>query len=1103
MDRGTLRPGDVIADCEIVRLIGSGGMAAVFLARHRTLQRDVAIKVITADATTPPEWRTRFAREQRIAAAIDHPNVIPIYAAGEEEERLYLVMRYVDGPDLGAVVRNEGALALERAIPIIRQVAAGLDGAHVRGLIHRDIKPENVLLDGDHVYITDFGIAKIVGHLDTTSTAEGALLGTPAFMAPEQATGQPVTPATDLYALAALTYFVLTGAPPFVRDTAMATVLAHVSEPPPIASEVAPSVPYEVSLVIVEALDKDPGRRHPSAGAFAQALEAAAEGGSYAAATPVQPVTLGPPPLPDDDISRTIVVDGGPLTVRIPLQERFRYVHQPLVDDDQPIPMLGNEEAVDALVHRIARSEGGSFLITGFRGVGKTTIIARALRQLKALDGDVSFVPVTLNVARPKTVEVLLFEVIRRVFETLKDEGLFDRMSAHVQRELILAYWRTSMSFSETRSKATERGGGLSLGAPALLEALGPKLELSRKTTNSLATQASFLAYTEADVEHDFLRILDLLDRPDTNRSRRRRRRDPPPWHGKLVVVVDELDKLTEQENGMQFIEEILSGLKNLLTAPGVHFLFVAGPDLHDTALRASRRGNSVYESVFAWQLYVPCLWRATDRLLDAVVAPEARGHPLLRSFADYLTFKSRGVPRLLVMELNSFVRFTDGRPEIVIGPDDLARVEFYAALDRSLAEFVHGETAKAPGTIRLDDDRWRLGAYYLTDWILASDGTFTVDDLVQSEARANLDPLLSLSPRKVTGLLEHLARHEIVERVGGRSSDQTFYGDAPDAQASSYRLHPEVERKLSLFAARNERERADLAAVDGRPVGATPWRDTGTGRVVGAGRYELVEELDRGGLGRVYRARAQLNHEEVAIKLFDLSDVPGGEVMRARVRRKAQIALAIAHPNIVRTHEAFEDDDGRTLGIVMDLLHGTPLAQMLSAVKLGGREAVALARPLAEALAYVDTRGVARLDLKPSSILIVEQQKPVILDLGLAKVMRESSIDARRTATLAPAILGTPAYASPEQLRGEPADIRSDIYTLGLILYEMLAHRPARHGELPEILRSANAPIDTSQLRCSDELRACVDRMVAPSPDARFATPAEVAQALAATPEA
>jgi serine/threonine protein kinase len=1115
----SLSEGERFARYVITQLIGRGGMADVYLASDSTLERDVALKVITSSVADSEEFRSRFAREQRAAAAVDHANILPVFEAGEERGMPYLATRYVAGGSLRALADREGPLPLLRIVGIVLQIAAGLDAAHVRGFVHRDVKPENVLIalegERDHAYITDFGIAKLADrYAGTLDTQPGMTVGTPSYMAPEQAMGQAVDARTDVYALGVLTFFLLTGREPFQGDSPVAVLLAHVNDAPPRPSALARSLPLEVDAVIDRALAKAPEDRYPSAGAFARELADAVEPAHAPIAAAEPPVAPPPPLAPAPAPVPEPLGQDATATVRIALQPGFRFVHQPLVEDDGPIRLLGNDEAVRALVQRISYSSGGSFLITGFRGVGKSTVIARALRDLLATGEDVTVLPVSLNVARPKTVEVLLFEVIRRLFETLKDQGLLERMSPMVQRELILAYWRTSMSFNETRSKSVEHGGGVRLGAPpGLLEALGPKLELSRKATNSLATQASFLAYTEADVEHDFLRILSLLGREELperlgwwHRLRHGGGEDVQHWRGKLVVVIDELDKLTLQENGMDCIQELLSGLKNLLTAQGVHFLFVAGPDLHDVALRESLRGTSVYESVFGWQLYVPCLWDATEQLLDDVVDPDARDHRELDAVTNYLSFKSRGVPRLLLMELNSFVRWVDGRAELELGASDLARVQFYAGLEQLLTEFLKDAPGSAPFGIRLDEDRWRLGAHYVTDWILRSEGTFTVEDLVSSEARADLDPLLSLSARKVTDLLQHLRRHEIVEEVRGSSPDQTYYGDVPTAQTPVYRLAAEVERKLAGFASVNERERAELIGLDdatGLAAAGQPWADSGVGGTVAGGRYELLEELDRGGLGHVYRARSKFDGAEVAVKVFDLANVSGREVMRARLGRMGEIAVAARHPNIVRTLDVIDEEPGR-LVLVMELVHGTPLQRILATVPLSPREAVALTRALADALEHLHQLGVARLDLKPQSILVAQSLHPILLDLGLAKVVRESELEGGEVLTAANAIIGTPAYAAPEQLRGEPADIRSDIYSLGLILFEALRGRAARRGDRGAVLHHAlNETIDVDQLPGSAGLHAALRRATARDPDGRFETPAAFAAALAATPEA
>lgn len=729
--------------------------------------------------------------------------------------------------------------------------------------------------------------------------------------------------------------------------------------------------------------------------------------------------------------------------VRLPVQETFRYVHHPFTaDEEDGLPLLGNENVVLALVERIVHSNGGAFLLTGFRGVGKTTVILNALDHLREEVGADAVVPVFLNVARPKTTEELLFEVIRRLFEALVDGKVLERLPVEIQRQLILAYTRTSLSFKQTHGSAVEQSRGLGMGIPVpLLEALGPKLELSRKTTDSLALEASFLAYSAADVEHDFLRIVSLF----------RRRGESPGvrWDGKVVVVIDELDKLTTTTNGRECLDELLSGLKNLLTTWGVHFVFIAGPDLHDLSLRHSHRGNSVYDSVFGWQLYVPCVWEATDRLLESMLPGGWQEHPEFASLADYLRFKARGVPRLLLMELNSLVEWDGGRPYVTLRTADRARIEFYAGVERVLAEFTGRATGGREFLVAIDEDRWRIGAYYVTDWILRTLGrTFTVEDVIRTDDDVALDPLLVLLPEKVEELLEHLVTHEIVVLVRGLGADERHFGDVPQAQVAVYKVADDVGAKLRAFARDNVQERADLMATGEGAAGvvaAQPWAQTRVGDVVGGGRYELEEEIDRGGMGRVYRARDRKRGGEVAVKMLDVPGLVGDEVMRARFMRKARIALGIDHPGIVPTLDMFTEHD-RRLGIVMELVHGTSLEQLMRRLRLPPREAVAIARRLLDALEYLDEREIVRLDLKPSSIMVRGQSDPVIVDLGLAK--REQHAKGDTVTAVADELVGTPAYLAPELVSGGPVDIRADLFTVGMLLFEMLAGRPAQPGQ-------------------------------------------------------
>jgi serine/threonine protein kinase len=229
--------GSLLGPYRIERYIGRGGMGVVYLAQHQHLGRRVALKLLAPELADNESFRERFVRESRVAAKVDHPNVIPIYEANEVDGVYFIAMRYVDGVDLREILRTAGPLSLERALSMLTQVAGALDAAHEQGLVHRDVKPGNILVvsGSDHCYITDFGLTKAVS---STSgfTATGTVVGTTDYMAPEQIEGKQLDRRTDVYSLGCVFYEMLAGAPPYQRETDMAVMWAHMQEPPPSAT---------------------------------------------------------------------------------------------------------------------------------------------------------------------------------------------------------------------------------------------------------------------------------------------------------------------------------------------------------------------------------------------------------------------------------------------------------------------------------------------------------------------------------------------------------------------------------------------------------------------------------------------------------------------------------------------------------------------------------------------------------------------------------------------------------------------------------------------------------------------------------------------------
>jgi DNA-binding beta-propeller fold protein YncE/predicted Ser/Thr protein kinase len=278
-DGAGLTPGVVFAGLEIEGEVGRGGMGIIYRARDPELDRVRALKVLAAERSADDEFRERFRRESRQAASIEHPNVVPVYRAGEESGRLYLVMRFVDGPSLAEVLADRGRLRLDETVDLVQQVAAGLDAAHAAGLVHRDVKPANILLEADgRAFLGDFGISKLAEAGDQL-TSTGQFVGTVDYVAPEQLEGEAVDRRADVYSLACVAYHLLTGEPPFPRDTQLATMFAHANAPRPEAGR---DVPSKVREVLRRGMAIDPDDRPLSAGEFAAELERAAGASSVA-----------------------------------------------------------------------------------------------------------------------------------------------------------------------------------------------------------------------------------------------------------------------------------------------------------------------------------------------------------------------------------------------------------------------------------------------------------------------------------------------------------------------------------------------------------------------------------------------------------------------------------------------------------------------------------------------------------------------------------------------------------------------------------------------------------------------------------------------------
>jgi eukaryotic-like serine/threonine-protein kinase len=255
-------------------VVGHGGMSTVYKAHDSLLERNVALKILHQQYNEDEDFVERFKREARSVAQLQHPNIVTVIDRGEEDGRQYIVFEYIDGENLKELVVRKGRLDVREALEIALEIARGLGFAHDHGLVHRDVKPQNVLLNGDGgAKVTDFGIARSLD-VDRGVTQTGTVLGTSNYIAPEQASGQPVDAHTDVYSLGIVLYEMLTGELPFPGENFVAVAMKHIQEPSPSVLDVRGDVPLRVAEMIDRALEKDPEQRFPTMDAFADEIEA-------------------------------------------------------------------------------------------------------------------------------------------------------------------------------------------------------------------------------------------------------------------------------------------------------------------------------------------------------------------------------------------------------------------------------------------------------------------------------------------------------------------------------------------------------------------------------------------------------------------------------------------------------------------------------------------------------------------------------------------------------------------------------------------------------------------------------------------------------------
>lgn len=809
----------------------------------------------------------------------------------------------------------------------------------------------------------------------------------------------------------------------------------------------------------------------------------------------------------------------GAFEARVPLVESFRFVHEP-ISGNSAYRFVGRQSELESFAQRILFSEGGSFLVTGYRGVGKTSFINQVIRQLEAAArwagtflGRTEVVDIYLNIARPIQPGELMHHIIRRLYDRLAEKGIYQFLNKNLQDELTLAYQRTSVNMARKLAEASERNFGFneaSLGGEWLKATV--KASWNSKQSRTQNYEMSFLGYDDKAAEHDIIRLSRLLAAGYTkseNRLTRLRRafagQEADRTRLKIVFVFDELDKLEEfkvkaEDDSKPVIDQILGALKNLFTTSGVTFIFVAGKDLQERWLEDVGKGDSVYESVFSYDKYLPCMWADVNAVCDGLVdwnrGLAAYEKQVFADFKMFLSYKGRGIPRRIIRTFNEYVEWSSNYPALAFTRQSLRRVRFYAGLQEALAKndkLLFGEShEEALGT---QSDKRRLGVYYLIDWIINQGATeFTLKDALRASGR--LSAKIALAEEIAPGIIEEIIRilveHDYLQEMQ-KGLDQVVIGNAVARDERKYRV---ASRRLVEMGGSVEEVNEDalLFAEAGKTI--VRQRE----RIKRIGHYSVIDLIGQGGMGTVYKATDDLTGMTVAVKALN-EDLGRREEFLQRFEREANVMSKLHHPNIVQFYDWGVDMEGRNY-IAMEYLDGLTLDSVVVRVgKMGLEFAVPIAIAVAEAAHYINEQGYVRNDIKPHNIMLTTTGRVCLLDFGITKSVKPAGVPNSLSLTKSGAFVGTPLYAAPEQFDRGEADARADIYSVGVVLYRMLTGVLPFDGEGAfEIIRAHlnQKPEPPSKYAFVPEaIETVVLKCLEKKPEDRFQTGAELAKAL------
>jgi serine/threonine protein kinase/Tfp pilus assembly protein PilF len=986
---------------EVLSRIGAGGMGEVYRARDPGLGREVAIKVLPGDFASDPDRLRRFEQEARAAGALNHPNVLAVHDVGTSEGRPFMVAELLEGQDLRGLIPGAG-FAPRRAAELAIQIAHGLAAAHDKGIVHRDLKPENVFVTADQrVKILDFGLAKLApprspeGSIDETATRPGTVLGTVGYMAPEQVRGEAADRGSDVFAFGAILYEMLSGRRAFARPSGAETLAAILKEDvPPLAG---PHETAALERIARRCLEKDPSERFQSARDVAFALEAVVASWDRATGPRRRPEQPSVAVLPFKDLAGT-----------------GENAHLGLGLADATITELAGVRSL--LVRPTAAI---------LRYQDRAWDPEQAGRELEVdavVDGSFQRSGSRLRV----TVQLIDVAGGRPLWATKIDGTLDDvfRTQDEVSRRIAQAL---EVELTPEEERRLGRGGGGSTEARESY--LKGRLLLLRETLE------------------DYRSAVDHLDRA---------RRLDPSFALAWAALADVYSRIAyEFEPGGDWVARAQEACAKAMalepSLPEVRYVRgrllwtpPAGFD-HAGALReimaaiALRPNLDEAHSRVAVILYHVGLNEECGRHLDQAMAI---------SPANELTHGHR-----------AGWRYHQGRFEEAL---EIAR----AVQARAPHWWVEYVSAHALLRLGRSDEVGRSIPDHRED-LQSVLGLLAALRGDAGEAQRRVD--LTVEHRSAYGHYHH-AQYDIalIHALLGRPDQAVEW--LRRAARNGYPCESFFRQDPFLASLRGEERFESLMEELSRRVRRLPAglrRGTDLERrrhmTLAAGdrlgTYEILTSLGAGGMGEVYRAHDGRLGREVAVKV--LPDAFASDPDRAaRFDREARALATLNHPGIATIY-GVEEQSGLKF-LVLELVPGETLEERLRQGPLPVDEALPIAASIAAALEAAHDKGIVHRDLKPANVKVTPEGGVKVLDFGLAKAAPDAAREVSASPTLtaagtrAGAVLGTPVYMSPEQSRGKPVDKRTDLWSFGCLLYEMLTGARTFDGETPSDVLAA-----------------------------------------------